>query len=189
MKIEANGDLGTGNSFTEIIIEKVDTIHIDKQIAVSGSQQDGKSRATEHHIEPQLENKDTLRQEILCYAYKTLPFVLYLWKDKYWELWEDILALPDVDAVIYEKGRQENTVFNRKEVCHIIHYIGSDAKGCLGLFEFFNASRIAMTIDEKASKSIRPELGFRPSASIVAAISGLMAGDKYREIMSKMNHG
>lgn len=189
MKIEANGDLGTGNSFTEIIIENVGTIHIDKQITVSGSQHGEKSRATEHNKVASRMDKEIVRQEILRYVCQTFPLVVNLKINEYHDLWVDILALPEVDAIIYERGRQENTIFNRKEVCHIIHYIGSDAKNCLGLFETYNASYIANTIDEKAAKSIRPELGFKPSPSIVAAINDLVKTDKYQIILRKSTNG
>ena len=36
-------------------------------------------------------------------------------------LWRSILALPEVDAVVYNPGKQKNTTFNRNLIANIIY--------------------------------------------------------------------
>lgn len=179
MEIKIEGDPGTGNNYTEINVRQVvNKPHIEKQIIVNCNPHGGKNKVSGHQPASS-DDKEVLRQEILTYVGKTLPFVLYQWKDKYKELWTDILALPEVDAVIYEKGRQERTAFNRKEVCHIICYIGKHAVDGMGIFEKYNASHIALCFNDDAEKSTRPELGYKPSLAIRNAIDDLFKAKKY----------
>lgn len=171
MKIKIEGNPGTGNSFTEVNIGHVENYNPAATTVVNNYYGYGKA--------PQVPvatntNKTVLRQEILDYVSKTLPFVLYQWKDKYMDLWSDILSLPEVEAVIYNPGRQRGTAFNRKEVAHIICYLGKHAVDGMGIFQKYNATRIATTFRDGAEKSVRPELGFRPSKDIQVAIDKLL---------------
>lgn len=119
-------------------------------------------------------DKSVVRQEILSYVEKTLPFVNHKWKDKYMDIWNDILDLPEVDAVIYNRGHQQDTIFNRKELCHIIHYVGFEAYDGCGIFENYNATHIANCFRDGKEKSTRPELGYNPSMPIRKAIDTII---------------
>lgn len=164
---------GTGNTYQEIHIEYVE--HYHTQPVTINHYDDSSSKSSkvvdEHVLLPK---KEDLREEILAYVGKTIFFVLSPWKDKYMNLWSDILDLPEVNAIIYDKGRQKNTVFNRKEVCHIIHYIGKEAVDGYGIFEKYNATHIANRFMDDMSNAVRPELYYNPSKPIRDAIDNLL---------------
>ena len=173
MNIEKDADLGTGNTLMEFNIGHVENLNPNLTTVVN------------HYYgtraKPQAEttvNKEALHKEIILYVKNTLPFVNRAWKDKYMELWGDILLLPEVDAIIYDKGQQEGTAFNRKEVAHIICYLGKYADGG-GIFEQYVARQIAPCFHDGKEHTIRPELGFRPSKEIQLAIDKLI-NEKYK---------
>ena len=89
-------------------------------------------------------------------------------------LWADILQLTEVDAVIFDKGMQEGTRFNRREVAHIICYLGKHANGGIGIFDKYVATQIAASFKDGKESTVRPELGFRPSKEIQSAIDTLI---------------
>ena len=128
---------------------------------------------------PEPANRESVRKEILQYVENTFPYVHYSWKNKYMALWADILDLPEVSDVVYDKGRQEGTRFNWKEVCHILCYLGKYANGGLGIFQKYVATYIAASLDEGKANTIRSELSFRPSKEIQHAIDKLM-NEKYQ---------
>lgn len=182
MEIKIEGNPGTGNTFVENNYEYVENNFpsVKKVTIIQGA--DGmrhKQFPTEEQTNPGILDKNGKRADILKYVEKTLPFVLYQWKDKYMTLWNDILALPDVDGIIYNRGRQQKTSFNRKEVVHIICYLGKHAHDGMGIFENYNATHIAAAFNDDAEKSTRPELGFQPSVSIRQAIDKLLKEKKY----------
>ena len=127
---------------------------------------------------PESADRESVRKEILQYVENTFPYVDPLWKGKYMALWDDILDLPEVSSVVYDKGRQEGTRFNWKEVCHILCYLGKYANGGLGIFQKYVALYIATSLDEGKAHTIRNELGFRPTKDIQHAIDKLMK-EKY----------
>ena len=95
-------------------------------------------------------------------------------------LWEDILNLPEVEAIVYKKGHQQHTTFNRREVLHIICFLGKHAAGGAGIFEeYYNATAISLILKDGREKTTRPELGFNTTKSIQTAIIKLMNSKKY----------
>lgn len=190
MKLEIKGNPGTGNHYTEVNIGNIENNFPNvKEVKIIKSADGQKTThmsfgddtgANENALVAD-KDKDAKRADILKYVGKTLPLVLYAWKDKYMNLWADILAIPAVDAIIYKKGRQQNTSFNRKEVLHIICYLGKHANGGIGLFEDkYVASDVALQLADGCEKTTRPELGFQPSVSIRKAIDELMNSKKYQ---------
>ncbi len=190
MKIEIKGDPGTGNHYTEVNIENIENNFPNVTAVNIIKDADGQKTIVEtdrnhcgnNETPPTVHrDKEAQRQDILQYVGKTLQLVRYDWKDKYMALWEDILDLPDVNAFVYQKGRQQNTSFNRKLVLHIICYLGKDADGGIGIFERnYVATNVAMLLDDGCEKSTRPELGFKPEKSIQMAIDELMETQKYQ---------
>lgn len=175
-EIKIEGNPGTGNSYIEVNIGHVENYNPAATTVVNNYYG---TRLKPEALESITAGKTLLRQEILTYVSKTLTFVLHQWKGKYMDLWSDILNLPEVDAVIYDKGRQQCTLFNRKELCHIICYVGKHAVDGMGIFEKYNATHIAVAFKDGAEKSTRPELGFRPSKEIQTAIDTLLKTKKY----------
>lgn len=196
MEIKIEGNPGTGNHYMEVNIGHIENnFPVVKEVTIIKGP-DGKKvvAKTEGEVrEPPslptaLESaddvptlRDAKRADILKYVSSTLPLVNYVWKDKYMALWTDILKIPEVDAIIYKKGHQLHTSFNRKEVLHIICYLGKYADGGIGIFdERYVATSVALQLNDGCEKSTRPELGFKPSLPIQKAIDRLMASKKYQ---------
>ena len=173
MNIDKDAAKGTGNTFMEFNIGHVENLNPAATTVVNnyyGTRVKSQSEATV--------NKESVRQEILNYVENTLQFVNPKWRDKYMDLWADILNLPEVDAVVYDKGMQEGTRFNRKEVAHIICYLGKHSDGGIGIFTKYVATHIAASFKDGKESTVRPELGFRPSPEIRDAIDTLMKKHK-----------
>ena len=79
---------------------------------------DGLQKPTFHATRnPQL-SKDS----VLEYVMRLHPsHVCKEWRDKYRPLWVDIIELPAVADKIFDKGKQQNTSFNRNLVGNILH--------------------------------------------------------------------
>lgn len=196
MEIKIEGNPGTGNTYVETKIGHIEnnfpavtevTIiqgHDGKKIITKGGE-DGSDQSSSAANPEFADNtqalRDAKRQDIIKYVSRTLPLVNYLWKDKYMSLWYDILDIPEVDAVIYKKGHQQHTSFNRKEVLHIICYLGKHAAGGIGIFaDRYVASAVALQLNDGCEKTTRPELGFKPTFPIQKAIDKLMDSKKYQ---------
>lgn len=196
MKVENIGNPGTGNHYTNITVGNIEANFTNIKEVIITKDADGKKVITAKGSEtpastdtavsaPAPEtggniSKEARRQDILNYVEKILPFVMYDWKTKYMDLWADILNIPEVDAIIYKRGHQQKTSFNRKEVLHIICYLGKHANGGIGIFEErYVAKYVALQLSDGCEKSTRPELGFNTTKSIQEAIDKLMKSKKY----------
>lgn len=189
MELKIEGNPGTGNHYTEVRIENIENNfpNVKEVKIIKGTDgqkttvmSDGSSTPEGNNPSSGDKDKEAKREDILKYVGKTLPLVLYQWKDKYMDLWRDILDIPAVDAIIYKKGRQQKTSFNRKEVLHIICYLGKHANGGIGIFEDkYVATDVAQILADGCEKTTRPELGFNTKKSIQVAIGELMKSKKY----------
>lgn len=189
MELKIEGNPGTGNHYTEVRIENIENNFPNvKEVKIfkgtdgqkTTVMSDGSSTPDGNNPSSGDKDKEAKREDILKYVGKTLPLVLYQWKDKYMDLWRDILDIPAVDAIIYKKGRQQKTSFNRKEVLHIICYLGKHANGGIGIFEDkYVATDVAQILADGCEKTTRPELGFNTKKSIQVAIGELMKSEKY----------
>ena len=194
MKVHVKGNPGSGNHYTEVKVINVEnnfsgvnevTIvkNADgtKTVKASGS---GAPAPTSHAAPASVDNtqalKEAVRRDILAYVAKLLPLIAYQWKDKYMALWADILLIPEVDAVVFKKGHQHDTSFNRREVLHIICYLGKHAAGGVGIFEErYVATRVAQMLGDGFVSRTRPELGFNTTKPIQIAIDKLMNSKTY----------
>lgn len=97
-------------------------------------------------------------EDIIQYVMKLHPlYVSEKWKEYYRSLWEGVLQLPEVESVIYDKGRQKNTTFNRNLVGNILCLM-IDKKVLSG-----NATQITIALEGKEGASIRAQLGMLPT--------------------------
>ena len=177
MDIKIEGNPGTGNTFQEIKIGKVENYNPAATMVIN--------HYYDSHVKPQDEskasvNKEYVRQEILQYVEKTRQYVAFAWQNQYMALWVDILELPEVQAVVYTPGQKSDKCFNHKEVAHILCYLGKYANGGIGIFRTFVASHIAACFGDGKANTIRPELGFRPSKEIQHAIDNLLKSKNYK---------
>ena len=200
MKFDKDFNPGTGNHYTEMNVRNIEHNYpnVTELTIIKGA--DGSKTVTSaangnsataaptsavtvpsEPADAALPMKEALRDDILKYVANTLPLVSYVWKDKYIALWNDILNIPEVDAVVYKKGHQQHTTFNRKEVLHIICYLGKYADGGIGIFQDrYVAKYVALQLKDNCEKSTRPELGYKPSLPIQKAIDKLMKSTAYK---------
>lgn len=72
--------------------------------------------------EAQKEKKETpngTRQSIMEYVNRLMPVVAKEYQEDYPKIWLDILEEEAVSSVVYDRGRQKGTVFNRNLVAQI----------------------------------------------------------------------
>lgn len=168
------GNPGTGNHYTEIKQE----IHIgsvgvyNNATTIHNTYADGKLVRLEK--DNPIADMESVRKEILDYVGKTLCLVEEKWKPIYMDLWNDILDLKEVSADIYDRGRQQNTTFNRKLVANIIYYLGNFRNNGSGMFGSYNATTVVSQLEGTKKCSARMELGIWPSREIRDAIDPLL---------------
>lgn len=194
MKVHVKGNPGSGNHYTEVNVVNVEnnfsglsevTIvkNADgtKTVKASGSSVPAPSTSeAQVSVDNTQALKEAMRRDILTYVGHLLPLISYQWKDKYMALWADILLIPEVDAVVFKKGHQHDTSFNRREVLHIICYLGKHAAGGIGIFEErYVATHVAQMLGDGFVSRTRPELGYNTTKPIQVAIDKLMNSKKY----------
>ena len=64
------------------------------------------------------------KNSIMEYVNRLMPLVKEDFKKEYDEFWMQILELEEVKQQVYNKGKQQDTTFNRNLVARIIHQIG-----------------------------------------------------------------
>ena len=110
------------------------------------------------------------KKSIIDYVMKLHPvYVSKEWQDKYEELWKQIMELPVVAEKIYDKGRQQNTTFNRNLVGNILHLL-ADKK----VLTTSNATKLAIGLEKDENASVRAKLGEMPEKKIMDAIVELI---------------
>jgi len=121
--------------------------------------------------EKTLANKEVIRPQIIEYVSKTLLLVSDEWRNKYMDLWNDILKIDEVDAEVYEKGKQ---------VANIIHILGNWQGKKKGVFKKWEAKEIAVHLESTWECSTRTQLGIAPSTAIQNAILKLFKSPQYK---------
>ena len=165
MTIDIKGNPGTGNTFMEIHIQRVDNFQAFAPAANSnhkgthaGDQASPRPSGTPAATAP-------LRGEILAYVDRLRTSLSDEWKSRYQKTWEDILDLDIVASSVYLPGKQQGTNFNRSLVAGIIHYLSGR-----GAYEEYNAARFASYLEGSKDHSVRSALGRDPSPDVVSRL-------------------
>ena len=133
------------------------TIHVHVQ---------GKQQVVEEVDENATRNPQLCKENILEYVMRLHPvYVRQEWQDKYGELWEQILELPAVADKIHDKGKQQNTTFNRNLVGNILHLL-ADKK----VLTTNNATKLAIGLEKDENASVRAKLGEMPPKEVKDAV-------------------
>lgn len=114
--------------------------------------------------------KQMRKNALLEYVGKLKDYASVDWKGRYDKLWLDILEIPEVDAEIYDKGQQKDTIFNRNLVGNIIHVLIGK------VIAETNVTTLAKALEGKGTGSVRGQMGNKPSAEIEKALLELIAG-------------
>ena len=185
MEIKIEGNPGTGNTFQEVHIGMVQNYVPNATTVINYNGTDGVeelpknkkagSKTMKDMLDQGLIDTENIRKEILNYVSCIRPLLKDEWKDKYMQLWEDILGMDVVSEKVYDPGKQKNTNFNRKLVAAILHFLDT----CKIYKDPFNATAMAKTLEGDWEHSVRRELADDPSDDIKTAIKNLLNDKHY----------
>jgi hypothetical protein len=192
MKVQIDGDPGTGNTFKETTynIQNVETLapnattvvnkhyHINGPISAAeeAALEAAGKRAETDGQEPaatapsrkkakELVDTEVVREEILTFVSKVRPLLDDAWKADYPKIWEDILNMQEVKEKIYAPGKQKNTNFNQYLVGNILYFMFEDCGACSDDKEY-NASEVCMKLIGTTEHQLRKELSKFPPEEI-----------------------
>lgn len=105
---------------------------------------------------------------IMEYVGRLKPLVVSNMIGKYDEVWLRILELDEVKCMVYDRGRQQNTTFNRNFVANIIHLMRDDGMYLPGT----NDVTMAEYLEPQKGKEhpVRGSLGLSPENKVKMAI-------------------
>jgi hypothetical protein len=122
------------------------------------------------HAKKQSDSDLQGKKAVMEYVGRLKPAVKEQYRDQYDNIWEGILELSQVKAVIYDKGKQQDTTFNRNLLAKIVHQVDE-----LYMPIYNNAQKATYLEPEKgADHSIRHKLGESPDKPIKKAIEDFM---------------
>lgn len=181
MDLKIDGNPGTNNVFQEIHIGTVQnynpnaTTIINNNYGVGEEGAKPKAKKTmKDLLDQDLVDRTPVIKEIMNYVSCIRPFVSDDWKDRFMQLWQDILNLPEVADQVCDPGKQQGTNFNRKLVAGILHYLD-----CQKVYKApFNAKAMAEALENDWEHSVRRELAGEPSDEIKDDIK-LLIKEKY----------
>ena len=114
----------------------------------------------------------SVKTAIMEYVKRLLPLVKEEYKRSYELLWQKILELKEVKLLVYNKGKQQDTTFNRNLVAQIIHQLGSriytDAKP-VNMVEYLEPGK-------GRDHSVRQKLGELPEKVVAKTIEEVIKG-------------
>ena len=165
MEIKIEGNPGTGNTFQEINIGRVENYNPNATTVINNY---GTREATKAKQPGPKEQVDTyyLREEILTYVSNLRTELAPEWKSRYQQVWTDILDLDIVAASVYNPGKQQGTNFNRNLVANIVHYLNG-----LGAFSDYKPAIFAERLEGDKEHSVRAALARDPDEAIVSRLN------------------
>lgn len=115
--------------------------------------------------------EDNMKQgkaAIMEYVGRLKPLVVSDFIEKYDEVWLRVLDLDEVKSVVYDRGRQQNTTFNRNFVANIIHLMSDNGMYLLGTTDVTMAKHLEP--QKGKDHPVRGCLGLSPENKVKKAI-------------------
>lgn len=192
MKVQIEGNPGTGNSYTDIHDNHIETLApnattvVNKHYHISGpigaaeeaaleaaaerAEADGQESAATAPVSSRKKAKELIdievvREEILTFVSKVRPLLDEAWKADYQNIWDDILNMQEVKEKIYDPGKQKHTNFNQYLVGNILYFMFEDCGACSDDKEY-NASEVCMKLIGTTEHQLRKELSKFPPEEI-----------------------
>lgn len=165
MEIKIDGNPGSGNTFQEIHINKVENYNPAATTVTNNYYGNDSSKSKENCHEDASADKEPIRQDILSYVCRLQILLTDDWKSCYRKVWFDILSFDAVASKVYLPGKQKGTLFNRSLVANIIHYLGNRKA-----FKKYNASCFAELLEGNKDHSVRLALSADPPERIVSRL-------------------
>lgn len=187
MDLNINGNPGNGNSYSETKVE----IHQDIKIGSVGQYINhaerveydfGKQKGTveiekpEDKIKEPEDNVDCFvaRAEILNYVSRVRPLLTDEAKSDYMKVWEDILDLREVEALVYKPGKQKGTNFNRDLVANILYFLRNWKIYRVVYKQDYNGAALTEALEQDKEHSVKHALRDDPPHDIQDAITAMM---------------
>lgn len=156
MKIDITGDPGTGNTYMEIHIGSVHNFN-PNLTTVNYNYNGASQKPTKVISELPHAERELLKVAILQYVAKLAQYVSNEWKNRYHTLWKNILEIPEVEAEVFNPGRQKGTTFNRKLIANILYIMCTE-----NVIKDKNATTLAEALEANKEHSVRSQLGQYP---------------------------
>lgn len=153
MEINIKGDPGQGNTFQDIHIDHVDNFNPNATTVVNNYYGDKQKSVPAAEKVLQDAEREKRKADILQYVAKLSQYVSKDWKNRYETLWKNILALPEVEAEVYEPGKQKGTTFNRNLIANIICMMVRTE-----VFTTNNATHLTIALEGDKEHSVRNQL-------------------------------
>lgn len=162
MDINIKGNPGTGNTFQEIHIGTVQNYVPNATTVINNNYGDKQKPAASVDNAMEEAEKEQRKAEIMDYVVHLKPFVSKEWKNRYETLWHSILAIPEVEAIVYDPGKQKNTTFNRNLIANIIYIMCKER-----ILTTDNAATLAQALEGDKDHSVRAQLHTEPDEKIL----------------------
>ncbi len=120
-----------------------------------------------------------IRTEILNYVSRVRPLLTDEAKSTYMKMWEDILALPEVESKVYKPGKQWGTNFHRDLVANILFHLRTRKIYKVVYKDNYNGAAMAEALEGDRDHSVKHALREEPPADIREAVDKLLK-EKYR---------
>lgn len=104
---------------------------------------------------------ETRRKAILEFVNRVIDLVDEGFVPVYKEMWETILNKESVKSIVYEKGKQQNTTFNRNLVANILHFMLE--KGVFKAGSKPAAMSRSLDPDRGVNSPVKAQLGLPPN--------------------------
>ena len=121
----------------------------------------------EKHEAPDKAGKDCIME----YLWRLKPVVREQYLSVYGEIWDGILELNEVKVLIYNKGKQQDTTFNRNLLAQLIHQVGDRL-----YLSTANTVQMAECLEPGKGQehSVRQKLGESPEKPIKTAVEAYL---------------
>lgn len=163
MKDNNNPSSGSGDTYNiDIHIGYAEHVNPTAKTAISyhyGDSKGGK-KTPQQRGEEELDKME-LKDKILDYLVPLGDYVADEWLTSYPSLWDTILAIPEVDAVVYNPGKQEHE-FNCYLVANIIHLMRN-----AGVYKKDSSKAYCIALEGTHESSTRGKLALPPDDATI----------------------
>ncbi len=113
----------------------------------------------------------SVKDTIIDYVMRLEPVVANNYKPMYKEMWTRIIELEEVRSIIYDRGRQQGTSFNRNFVANIVHVMSLESV----FLSDVNDVRLTELLEPSKGKDhpVRSSLAYSPDGKVKRAIEGV----------------
>lgn len=123
-----------------------------------------------------MENIDhtPIRTEILNYVSRVRPLLTDEAKSNFMKMWEDILALPEVESKVYKPGKQWGTNFHRDLVANILYHLRTHKIYKVVYKDNYNGAAMAEALEGNRDHSVKHALRDEPPVDVREAVDKLL---------------